>query len=187
VFAVRKYDVCNFFCDLAKRSIALIGSKQIDFELHIDENMPAHFYGYERCVKRVITNILANAIKFTEAGVVIMTVSSIVSVRNLDDARLVVSVSDTGKGITNDKASKLFSISPGAGRKTIRVTEGTGLKITSKLIYMMGGNITVKSEPGKGSVFTVCIPQNRVDSKILGKEAVEKLQKFRSSYIKRNN
>jgi CheY-like chemotaxis protein len=85
--------------------------------------------------------------------------------------------------MSKEQVSKLFDEYSRFNLETNRSTEGTGLgmSITRNLIHMMSGEITIESEPGKGSVFTVFLPQGKTGSEVLGKEMVDNLHNFRTS------
>ncbi len=99
-----------------------------------------------------------------------------------DYAVLIFEISDTGQGMTQEQANKLFvSEYIRFNLEANRSVEGTGLgiNITNHLVRMMDGKISVESELGKGTKFTVHLPQKKVDSKILGKEQAESLMHLR--------
>ena len=107
-------------------------------------------------LKQILLNLLSNACKFTKEGEVALRV------RNVADGRdwVEFAVADTGIGMTAEQQAKLFQDFTQADSLTARRYGGTGLglAITRKLARMMGGDVTVTSEPGKGSVFTVRLP-----------------------------
>jgi adenylate cyclase len=107
-------------------------------------------------LRQILLNVLSNACKFTMEGEVKL------QARKVADGRewIELSVSDTGIGMTPEQQAKLFEEFSQADSSTARRYGGTGLglAITRKLAWMMGGDVTVRSEPGKGSVFTVRLP-----------------------------
>ena len=107
-------------------------------------------------LRQILLNLLSNACKFTKAGEVNLRASR---VRNGRD-RIELSVADTGIGMTAEQQAKLFEEFTQADAATAQRFGGTGLglAIARKLARMMGGDVTVTSEPGKGSVFTVRLP-----------------------------
>ena len=107
-------------------------------------------------LRQILLNLLSNACKFTKAGEVALRGRRVSNGGNLDRA----SVSDTGIGMTAEQQAKLFEEFSQADATTAQRFGGTGLglAITRKLARMMGGDVTVTSEPGKGSVFTVRLP-----------------------------
>ena len=177
------YEIASLISDTAQLNMMRIGSKPIEFELEINENLPALLLGDELRVKQILNNILSNAFKYTAAGTVKLVVSVEEIPNNKDKIMLVCSVSDTGQGMTKEQVNKLFDEYSRFNMEANRSTEGTGLgmSITRNLIRMMNGEIFIESEPGKGSTFTVRLPQGKVGTEILGKESAENLHQFRSS------
>ena len=107
-------------------------------------------------LRQILLNLLSNACKFTKQGEVKLRVKKLVDGRNWIE----IAVADTGIGMTPEQQAKLFEEFTQADSSTARQYGGTGLglAITRKLARMMGGDVTVTSEPGKGSVFTVRLP-----------------------------
>jgi two-component system, sensor histidine kinase and response regulator len=110
---------------------------------------------------QVLTNLMSNAIKFTPAGQVRLLVDATTPASDpKHPARLELSVSDTGIGLTADQQSRLFQEFAQADESTTRRFGGTGLglAITQRLVRLMGGDVTVQSRVGQGSTFTVTVP-----------------------------
>jgi adenylate cyclase len=107
-------------------------------------------------LKQILLNLLSNACKFTKEGEVALRVRKVADGRDWIE----LAVSDTGIGLTAEQQAKLFQEFTQADSLTAQRFGGTGLglAITRKLARMMGGDVTVASEPGKGSVFTVRLP-----------------------------
>jgi signal transduction histidine kinase/DNA-binding response OmpR family regulator/HAMP domain-containing protein len=107
-------------------------------------------------LRQILLNLLSNACKFTKQGEIKLRVKKIVDARNWIE----IAVADTGIGMTPEQQSKLFKEFTQVDSSTVRQYGGTGLglAIARKLARMMGGDVTVASEPGKGSVFTVRLP-----------------------------
>jgi adenylate cyclase len=107
-------------------------------------------------LKQILLNLLSNACKFTKEGEVALRVRKVADRRDWIE----FAVSDTGIGMTAEQQAKLFQDFTQADSLTARCYGGTGLglAITRKLARLMGGDVTVASEPGKGSVFTVRLP-----------------------------
>ncbi len=120
----------------------------------IDKNTPDEFVQVDnRGIKQVLINLLSNAIKYNKKGGEVRIVGSL---PNPD--QIIVAVSDTGPGITEEKLELLFQPFNRLGAESTNI-EGTGigLTITKRLIEMMKGEITVESEPGKGSAFQLLL------------------------------
>jgi len=133
---------------------AKCSQKNISLELNIDKNMPQSINTDPLRIKQVISNMLSNAVKFTEGGKKI-TVSI-----EYNNKSLRVSVADEGKGIAKDKLSHIFDAFSQEDNSTTREYGGTGLglSISTKLVELLGGQLKVKSELGVGSEFYFTIP-----------------------------
>jgi len=180
---ISRYETASLISDTAQLNMMRIGSKLIEFGLEIDENLHMDLLGDELRVKQILNNILSNAFKYTNRGMVKMSVSSKQSQDDEEIIVLIVSITDTGQGMTNEQVKALFDDYSRFNQEANRSTEGTGLGmgITRNLISMMNGEIAVESEPGKGSVFTVFLPQGKVTSDVVGPEIAKNLHNFRSS------
>jgi signal transduction histidine kinase/CheY-like chemotaxis protein len=128
--------------------------KGIAISCHLAGDVPPDFSGDEQRLRQVLFNIAGNAIRFTEAGGVAITMA-------LSPARdLMIRVTDTGIGMTADELTRVFEEYAQANEQTARRFGGTGLGLTisRRLIQRMGGEITVESSPGKGSAFIITLP-----------------------------
>jgi adenylate cyclase len=107
-------------------------------------------------LKQILLNLLSNACKFTKAGEVALHVRKVVDGHNWIE----FAVADSGIGMTAEQQAKLFQDFTQADSLTTRRYGGTGLglALSRKLARMMGGDVTMTSQPGKGSVFTVRLP-----------------------------
>ncbi len=130
--------------------------KGIDLLVRYRPNLPTSFVGDIGRMRQVMTNLVGNALKFTETGHVLIDVAGEVVGGN---ANLVIRVEDTGIGIPADQIDNVFEKFRQVDGSASRKYEGTGLglSISANLIEMMGGSIAVESEVGKGSVFTVTL------------------------------
>lgn len=143
---------------LAKINATRIGEKQIEFKTSIAEDIPEYLYGDRVHIKQIINNLLSNALKYTNEGIVEFTTKCI---NENGNCLLIISVKDSGRGIKAEDISKLFTKFERLDIEKSSTTEGTGLglAITKKIVEMMGGKINVQSSYGKGSLFIVQIPQ----------------------------
>ena len=142
--------------------------KHLEFNLDIDQNLPTVLYGDDVRIKQVITNLLTNAVKYTEKGSVTLTVrAEDVSEK---DCMLYVEVKDTGIGIRSEDMDRMFESFQRLDVKKNRNIEGTGLgmPIVVGILSMMNSKVEVESEYGKGSAFSFRIHQGIVDAKPLG-------------------
>ena len=173
-----EYDISSLINDTVQLNIVRIASKPIEFQLKINDDIPSRFFGDELRIKQILNNLLSNAIKYTDKGKVKLTVDYI---QNIDtDEFLQFTIEDTGQGIKQNDLNKLFSEFERFNKEVNRATEGTGigLSITKNLTDMMNGTIEVKSEYGKGSLFTVTLPQMSVSKKTLEKNVIKNLENF---------
>jgi signal transduction histidine kinase/CheY-like chemotaxis protein len=157
-----RYDMASLLNDVIVLNIVRIGEKPISLHLDIDENIPCVISGDELRVKQIINNLLSNAFKYTQKGTVTLGIRC---ERAGDmDVWLSIYVSDTGIGIRPEDAEKLFTDYNQVDTKANRKAEGTGLglSITKRLVEHMGGKISVESEYGRGSTFSVHIRQGFV-------------------------
>ncbi|MCP3926429.1 MAG: response regulator [Desulfobacterales bacterium] len=131
--------------------------KGVELFFSVAEDMPVSLVGDPLRLQQVLTNLMNNAVKFTEDGEIILSVELVTSVN--DDVTVQFAVTDTGIGLTDDQIGKLFKSFAQADGSTTRKYGGTGLglAICKRLVELMGGVITVTSVPGKGSVFTFTV------------------------------
>jgi len=180
-----KYEVANLINDTVFLNMIKYESKPIEFTVSVSENIPSMLFGDELRIKQVLNNLLSNAFKYTDSGEVKLTVGMEAPMVSSGDAvTLVFHVSDTGQGMTQEQVSKLWDDYSRFNLEANRTTEGIGLgmSITRSLIDAMNGEILLESEPGKGTLFTVRLPQGNVGAPALGNEAAERLRKFRSNF-----
>ena len=138
--------------------------KGLRFTLNTEEPLPENLFGDERRIREILMNILNNAVKYTEQGFVRFTVCA--GAQENSTVRMIFSVEDSGIGIRQKDMDKLFTKFQRLDMERNSTVEGSGLGlvITRSLLDMMGGTISVESEYGKGSVFTVVIPQLIVEA-----------------------
>jgi signal transduction histidine kinase/CheY-like chemotaxis protein len=183
-----KYAVASIIQDIVQLNTMRIGSKRINFVLHIDPSTPAELIGDELRIKQILNNLLTNAMKYTESGEVVLSAAAEYKAlpeteeqqNTSDPVTLIFSVSDTGQGMTQDQLNMIFNEYTRFNTRSHRIIQGTGLglSITKRLVDMMHGEILVESVPGEGSTFTVRLPQTAVGSNILGEETAKNLEQF---------
>jgi len=173
------YDVAGMINDTVQINVIRFDTKPVHFILKVDENIPSTLFGDALRVKQILNNILSNAFKYTDKGEVILSISAEPSEPG-GPVTLILSVNDTGHGMTQDQLDRLFDDYTRFNTDAKRQIEGTGLGmgITKHFIDMMKGEITVKSEPGRGTEFIIRLPQGYVDSGVLGKEGTKNLQQL---------
>ena len=189
------YDTPSMINDAVTQSILHKGEKDIEFVMNICENLPTHLFGDELRLKQVLNNFLSNAFKYTMAGKVELTVNCEREV--ITDAEgsknevvwLTFIIQDTGIGIRQEDIENLFSdyiqMDMSANRKIVGT--GLGLSIAKRLVELMNGTIDVKSEHGKGSVFTVRLMQKHITYDVIGPDVIEKLKQLNYSEQKRRH
>ena len=139
--------------DLGRLYAALATEKDLTFDLEVDPSADGWSFGDEVRLRQVLSNLLSNALKFTDRGGVIA------KVRREGD-QLVFTVSDTGIGVSAEQAPRLFERFVQADASTTRRFGGTGLglAICREIVKLLGGEISFVSTPGEGSCFTFHVP-----------------------------
>ena len=152
------YNAPNIFLELAKLITPKMREKGLDFSFNIAGDIPNTLCGDHANLKKVITNLLSNACKYTERGFVHYEVNC---VNSNGVCKLIISVEDSGQGIKNDDVDKLFTKFQRFDEEKNATIEGTGLglAITKQLVELMGGRILVHTVYGQGSKFTVVVNQ----------------------------
>jgi CheY-like chemotaxis protein/HPt (histidine-containing phosphotransfer) domain-containing protein len=151
--AIEELDLPQTVEDAAALFSEQADAKRIELLCHVLPGTPRRLRGDATRLRQVIINLLGNAIKFTESGEVTLKVLPLAT---LDDSlTLRFEVSDTGIGISPEAQARIFHSFSQADSSTTRKFGGTGLglSIAKQLVHMMGGEIGVESEPGKGSTF----------------------------------
>ncbi len=163
-----QYAISSMFSDLVNLIWIRAHQKNLEFKVDIDPDIPSMLYGDEVRIKQVVTNMLTNAVKYTESGSV--TLSAKGERVAADQILLRISVEDTGMGIRKESLDDLFRSFKRVDESDNRNIEGTGLglNISKQLIEMMGGKITVDSVYHKGSVFTIELKQRIVNVRPIG-------------------
>ncbi len=183
-----EYDLAGMITELVSMVDERARNKGLELKVTVNEQMPHLLYGDSVRLKQVILNILTNAIKYTENGFVHMDFDYVVgSHLNINGTvELKISISDTGIGIREDDMEKLFSPFERLEEVRNRNVEGTGLgmSIVQKLLGLMGSELHVRSEYGKGSTFSFLVAQETRSWEPIGdfNEAYDKLVKSEEDY-----
>jgi signal transduction histidine kinase/CheY-like chemotaxis protein len=174
-----EYYMASLLNDVITLVITRMDEKPIKFHLNINDDLPSRLYGDDLRIKQILNNLLSNAIKYTHSGTIELGVSC--SREGLGDVHMDITVSDTGIGIREDDQKKLFDAYYQVDTRASRNIEGTGLglSITKRIAELMGGNISVESEFGKGSSFHVKIRQSFISNELIGHAVAENLKNFR--------
>ncbi len=152
------FDLKSSITDVTSLLATKAQEKNLELIINYPTDLGRYFIGDAGRLRQVITNLLGNAIKFTEAGHIIIDVE--ISPPRNGMSVISISVTDTGIGIEPEKISKVFQKFTQADGSTTRVYGGTGLglSISKAIVEMMDGRISVESELGKGSTFAFRIP-----------------------------
>jgi signal transduction histidine kinase/CheY-like chemotaxis protein len=171
-----EYDVPSLINDTITLNVMRMGDKPVDFVPVIDANLPSRLIGDELKVKQIFNNLLSNAFKYTKEGMVELRVTS---EADGGSVWLVAAVKDTGIGIRADDMQKLFSEYNQVDVKSNRHIEGTGLglSLAKKMAELMDGSISVESEYGQGSTFTVRLRQELATDTPIGEKVAQNLRK----------
>jgi PAS domain S-box-containing protein len=147
------YNLLSLIDELSSTLAANARAKGLHVDIHYDPALPTCLRGDELRVRQVLTNLLDNAIKFTEQGSVTLRAS-------MRDEQLHFEIKDTGIGIAPERMNAIFEPFTQADASMTRRFGGTGLGTTicKQLVELMGGRIWAESEPGKGTTFHVMLP-----------------------------
>lgn len=160
--------------------------KGLEFLAHVAPGIPQFLIGDPHRLGQVITNLVSNAVKFTERGEV--AVSAALLQQTGDKCQLKISVRDTGIGMSKEQAAKLFQPFTQADMSTTRKYGGTGLGLTvcRRLVELMGGDIWLDSEPGVGTTFTFTVWLGVGQQKSSGRVVPDRLTTLRALIVDDN-
>jgi len=168
------FDLFRLYGSVYAQNRFLAVNKGLEFRTNFDDDVPKIVYGDDIRVRQIITNLLGNAFKYTREGYVHFHIKR---VSDGETDYIAFAVRDTGIGIRKEDLSRIFGTFEQIDVVKNRGITGTGLglPICKRLIEMMDGRITVESEYGKGSVFTVLLPLPEGDPALVPHHAEEKL------------
>jgi len=145
-----RVDLAQIANEVVREAGGVLGTKPV--RVYVDGETDVFAHADSRRVRQILQNLVGNAIKFTQSGEVVLTLQR-------DGSRAIVRVRDTGPGISPAERAMIFEEYKQAGEESVRRRgTGLGLAIARRLVLMHGGLITVESELGKGSTFTVTLP-----------------------------
>jgi PAS domain S-box-containing protein len=152
------FDLRSLVDDIMRTLAPRAHQKGLELAYHLPPDVPAAIDGDPTRLRQIVVNLISNAVKFTEAGEVVLRVAC--EARTPEAVTLRFTISDTGIGIPLDKQATVFETFTQADASTTRRFGGTGLglAIASELATLMGGRIWVESEPGQGSSFHFTLP-----------------------------
>lgn len=182
-----KYQLASLLYEVDTIIQFRLNEKPIEFIKDIDDSIPNTLYGDEVRIKQILINVLGNAVKYTKKGKIVLKIRW----KRLGGiAILTIAVSDTGQGIRKENLDQIFGRFKRVEMQTNRQIEGTGLglSITKGLLDRMGGTISVDSVYGRGSTFTITIPQKIIaerpvygESKVQAGKNTEKQKSFNAA------
>ena len=157
------FQLLDIFENIADMFTEMASEKSIDFIIDVDSRVPERLVGDPIRLGQLLTNLVSNAMKFTEKGSVILSCNLLSEAPG--SVRLSFKVSDTGIGIGKDKLGYLFDMFTQADSSTTRRFGGTGLGLTicKRIATLMGGTIEVESEPSKGTTFTFDVEMQKAE------------------------
>ena len=158
-----RYEIREVLKDLENMIQVRIGDKPIKLRINISQELPNTLYGDITNLKRIISNLLTNAVKYTNDGYIDLDVEC----TNIKEkCNLTIIVKDTGRGISEERIPELFTKFNRLESDKDSDIQGTGLglAITKSLVELLEGKITVESKLGEGSTFIVKLTQNIIEN-----------------------
>lgn len=177
-----EYELSSTINDLVNLIQHRVEEKGLILSVVVNPDIPHVLFGDELRIKQIVTNLLTNAVKYTEKGSVTMVFDY--EKTGMDEIHLLVSVKDTGIGIREENLSKLYTAFDRIDLNQARKIEGTGLgiNITQQLLSLMNSKLEVSSTYGVGSVFSFSLMQKVTDWDKIGEygEAIKKVERKRA-------
>ncbi|MCR4817937.1 MAG: response regulator, partial [Fretibacterium sp.] len=152
------YHLWQLLLDVEDSVFETFQEKGLDFVMNVDKSLPEHLYGDEDRLRQILTNLVDNAVKYTKKGSVILGVCG---EREDGAVKLQISIKDTGIGIRKKDLDLLFQTFARVNLTETQTIQGAGLglTLTRYLLELMDGKISVESEYGKGTTFTISLTQ----------------------------
>jgi PAS domain S-box-containing protein len=178
----QEFDMADMVKNLVGVLKLLANEKNIEFRLQLEKNTKLFFLGDGPKIRQILTNLIGNSIKFTDQGNISLSITGI------DDTETSIVnfiITDTGLGIATENQEKIFDDFIAIARSDpnqIR-SDGMGLPISRKIARLMGGDIKVKSEIGKGAEFTLSLPLQRVRKNKIKVSKLSELSKVKHQNI----
>ena len=153
------FDVVQMLKDIGLMVKSRAEGKGLQFDLELDAGLPPYLYGDAGKLRQVLINLLGNSVRYTEEGHVWLRARSRALAGDPAGVMLQLEVEDTGPGIASEQQDQIFeAFVQGEAARNGEKGTGLGLTVSRGLVEMMGGEITVESELGRGSLFRVTIP-----------------------------
>ena len=187
----QEFDIADMAKSLVEVLKLLATEKDLELRLQLEKNKKLFFLGDCPKIRQILTNLIGNAIKFTDQGNISL---SITGIDDTETSTVNFIITDTGLGIATENQEKIFEdfIAITHGDQNQIRSDGMGLPISRKIARLMGGDIKVESEIGKGAKFTLSLPLKRVrKNKIKGSKPSElsklKHQNINALVVEDNN
>lgn len=160
--AEESYNITSTITDIINMALTMDNGKHLELVVDCDADLPSNLLGDEQKLRRIIMNLMSNAVKFTKEGGIVLRISSRKEEYGIN---LLVSIKDSGIGMELADMENIFASFSQVNSKRNREEGGVGLglPIARALVMNMGGFITVNSAPGSGSEFQFTIPQKVLD------------------------
>lgn len=160
--AEESYNITSTITDIINMTLTMYNGKRLELVVDCDANLPSNLLGDEQKLRRIIMNLMSNAVKFTQEGGIVLRISSRKEEYGIN---LIVSIKDSGIGMELADMENIFASFSQINSRRNREEGGVGLglSIARSLIMSMGGFISVNSTPGNGSEFLFTIPQKVLD------------------------
>ena len=160
--AEESYNITSTITDIINMALTMDNGKHLELVVDCDADLPSNLQGDEQKLRRIVMNLMSNAIKFTKEGGIVLRISSRKEEYGIN---LLVSIKDSGIGMELADMENIFASFSQVNSKRNREEGGVGLglPIARALVMNMGGFITVNSSPGNGSEFQFTIPQKVLD------------------------
>jgi signal transduction histidine kinase len=164
-----KYNLPKLISDITSPFLIHTKDKPIQFRLVVDERLPVNLAGDELRIKQITHHLITNAFNFTQKGSITVDITSRTKGEHIV---LIIKVIDTGIGMTENKLDNIFAdYGQGTGK--------LGLFLCRQLAEIMKGTLSVTSEHGTGSIFTLSVPQKLLSHETIGPETAKKLAAFK--------
>jgi len=183
--AQEEYEVASMIVDVSQIHHAFTGSREIQFNMRVDENIPKRLIGDSLRIVQMINNALSNAFKYTLEGSVTLSLTCTRNEQNKDFVTLVLTIKDSGLGMTEEQLGNLSEEYTRHHEQEYRLIEGTGLgiPIIFNLAKMMNAEIKIDSEVGVGTNVIINIPQKVASDDVLGKETASRIEQHKEAAI----
>ena len=162
------FDIINVINEIQAIFSIKIQDKGLKFKLDIQDGLPEFINLDETRFRQILLNLVGNAVKFTQKGTITISIDYFIEPKNQNLINLIINIEDTGVGIAEDQQQLIFEAFRQQKGQSVKAYGGTGLglTITKRLVEMMGGRISLKSEVGVGSKFTLNFKKLKIEQNV---------------------